>query len=142
MRKTGLSRLFPPLQVPARDKKVTSYTQYATPMAERFDGRKNRPDPSALLSPDVVEQSPAIKAVKRQFESMLPGSFGPARTYISPTAALASAVRSDCQNNGCGVRAFVHINRVEGRWQMIENGPQFDRTGSACGSCKDLTSRK
>lgn len=79
-----------------------------------------------------------ITTLKVIFTSQLPSRFGNVRTYISPFPLINSAIRADCQNGGCGVRAYVHIKRVGDEWIMVEDGPQFDRANNKCGDCSEM----
>jgi len=97
-------------------------------------------DPLALLSLDLVEKLPMIIKLEFIFLDLLPRRFGNVRIYISSTSASGSVVRAECQNEGCGVRAFIHIERKVGKWSMVEETPQLDRTQNKCGECRDMFS--
>lgn len=95
-------------------------------------------DPSSLLAPDIVEKSRGIQQLKDQFKTMLPNRFGNIRTYISPVPFIKSVIRADCQNKGCGVRAFIHIQRNID-WEFADAQPKFDRLQNAkCSECIEM----
>ncbi len=97
-------------------------------------------DPSSLLPPDMVESSPMITRLKTVFSGMIPSRFGNIRTYISPVSFAKSVIRADCQNTGCGTRAFVHIERKkDGNWVILEDKSVYDRTNhSKCNDCIEM----
>ena len=93
-------------------------------MTSSFSGVEQGVDPLALLDINIVEKSPGIQALKAKLGILLPSRFGNFRTYISPMRNLQSVIRADCQNDGCGVRAFIHIQRSKGKWDFVENVPK------------------
>ena len=99
-------------------------------------------EPLSLLSRDSVEKIPTIVVLKNEFSTHIPSRFGKPRTYISPMNGISSIIRADCTNSGCGVRAYIHIQRdSQGQWVVVEKEPQFDRTSrSACNDCRSLLS--
>ena len=95
---------------------------------------------------DALAEVPAIKTLVKQFETVIPKRFGPARAYPSG-ADQQTVIRSDCSNTGCGVRVTVHVDRNPQtfQWEFVEKdatgavAPQFSRLqNAACGECKEL----
>ncbi len=93
----------------------------------------------SLLLKDIAEL-PAIHAIQMEFQKRIPSRFGNVRVLIPPydIPGIEIAIRADCQNPGCGVRAVSHIRRVkDGQWFFIEEKPLFDRTDrSPCSDCQ------
>jgi len=93
-----------------------------------------------LLDPKVAENSLAIKELLRKFSSMVPPQFGKPYFIPSPPVGnLASVLRANCSNDGCSVRAVVHIIRDNnGMLKISEREPTYDRLSNPCKDCKKL----
>jgi len=92
-----------------------------------------------LLDPKVTKESPVIQELLSQFSSMLPSQFGKPYFVASPVTSLASVLRANCRNDGCSVRATVHVERDnDGILKIKEEEPIFDRQKNPCDKCKKL----
>jgi hypothetical protein len=71
---------------------------------------------------------------------MLPPQFGKPYFIPSPPVGnLASVLRANCSNDGCSVRAVVHIIRDNnGMLKISEREPTYDRLSNPCKDCKKL----
>jgi hypothetical protein len=94
-------------------------------------------DPLALISPELLENSPNISNLKTQFSNMLPKNFDNIRTLISPIPTLPSVLRADCRNQSCGVRATIRITRNNGIWEILPESFEYSRArNNPCSDCK------
>jgi len=92
-----------------------------------------------LLDPKVAENSAAIRKLLEEFSSMLPSQFvKPYFVSSPPVGNLVSVLRANCSNDGCSVRAVVHIIRDNGMLKISEREPTYDRFSNPCKDCKKL----
>jgi len=98
----------------------------------------------SLMPKDLLEKSPAIKDLMKNFESKLPSHFGKARFIPAPSNInLEHVIRADCPE--CRTRAVVHVIRkdhVLNIREIDESGEikiSYDRTSGCCDKCEKLT---
>lgn len=109
-----------------------------------------RKDASVLLSPDILENSPAIKELKTSFRALIPDRFSEPHLFISPIQSSEHVLRSNCTNENCGIRVTTHIKRDDASgWSFADFNEDktvkvvYDRQqNNPCTECSTLLNKE